>query len=293
MLYRVRKIKSKIEPYLFISPAFLLLLVIIAYPIYYVVQLSFFKWDLMTSPSFIGLKNYISFLMKPTTGRVMKATFIYWIGNVSITLILGFALALALNQKIRFRGFFRATSLVSWTLTAVVAGVTWRWMFAPQVGFLTYWVESLLGITPDFLINPNYALLLVIVVDAWRSFGYATIFILAGLQGIDKNILEAAKVDGVSTWGEFRYITLPLLSPSILVLLILLSMRALNMIDIIMVVTKGGPMRLTETLAFNMYQESLRYYNIGYGSAVGVFLLLINVVLAIFYFKLLKLDTGE
>jgi ABC-type sugar transport system permease subunit len=162
-------------------------------------------------------------------------------------------------------------ALVPWAISAVVAGVVWRWMLMPETGVITYLLGQA-GIVAEFLMHPVLALVSIVMVDAWRQVGYAAIFLLAGLQSIDPSLYEAASVDGASKWTAFRRITLPLLAPSLLVLLILLTIHALNTVDVILVVTGGGPARLTETLAFHMYKEALYYFNIGYGSS-GVDLL--------------------
>ena len=287
-----KKYGKQIEPYMFISPAFMILGFITLFPMIYVVYLSLYKIDLINPDVYIGLKNYTDFF-RPVSLQTVKVTILYLLGSLFFTMVPGFLLALALNQKIRFSAFFRSISIVPWTITAVVAGVCWRWILSPDIGFLSYYIEKIFSFRPDFLYNPNWALLLIIIVDSWRSLGYVAVFILAGLQGIDPSLLEAARVDGADYRKIFRYIMLPLLTPSILVLLILMSMRALNMVDVVLVVTGGGPMRLTETLALHMYKESMSYFNIGYSSAVAVILLIINLVLAVVYFRMLGEKGGQ
>lgn len=272
--------------YLFILPAVLVLAVMTLYPSLHLIRLSLTDWKLVGDPNFIGFRNFVAFFQLPASWRVLYVTVLFLFWDVLIVFGVGLAVALALNQQIRFRGFFRAAALIPWTVTAVVAGVVWRWMLLPEAGVVTYLLGQL-GLQVDFLLNPTMSLISIVLVDAWRTIGYAAVFLLAGLQSIDLSIYEAARVDGASAWGTFRRITLPLLAPSSLVLLILLTIHALNTVDVILVVTGGGPMRLTETTAFHMYKEALYYFNIGYGSAIAVFLLIANIGLAILYFRLL------
>lgn len=272
--------------YLFIMPAVLVLAVMTLYPSLHLIRLSLTDWKLVGDPNFIGLRNFVGFFQLPESWRVLYVTLLFLLWDVVVCFGVGLAVALALNQRIRFRGFFRAAVLIPWTVTAVVAGVVWRWMLLPEAGVLTYLLDRL-GLKVDFLLNPTMSLFSIILVDAWRTVGYAAVFLLAGLQSIDLSVYEAARVDGAGPWGTFRRITMPLLAPSSLVLLILLTIHALNTVDVVLVVTGGGPMRLTETTAFHMYKEALYYFNIGYGSAVSVLLLAANVGLAFLYFRLL------
>jgi ABC-type sugar transport system permease subunit len=280
------KLRRWVPGYLFILPAVIVLLVMTLYPSIHLLRLSLTDWKLVGEPHFIGLRNFFAFFQLPASWRVLYVTALFLIWDGIIVFGVGLAVALALHQKIRFRGFFRAAVLIPWTVTAVVAGVVWRWMLLPEAGVLTYFL-SRLNIEVEFLLNPTLSLLSIILVDAWRTIGYAAVFLLAGLQSIDPSIYEAARVDGAGGWANFRRITMPLLAPSSLVLLILLTIHALNTVDVILVVTGGGPMRLTETTAFHMYKEALYYFNVGYGSAVSVLLLVVNIVLAVLYFRLL------
>ena len=146
------------------------------------------------------------------------------------------ALALALNEPVRFRTFFRSTVVLPWALTAVVVGVMWRWILIPDIGIANYMLSGL-GINVSFFLNPVTAMATMILVEVWRSTGYGMILVLAGLQGIDGTLYEAARIDGAGYWRALHHITLPLLVPTLLVATILLSIRSVNLIDIPLVVT--------------------------------------------------------
>ena len=160
-------------------------------------------------------------------------------GSLALILVLGLALALALNEPVRFRTFYRSTVVLPWALTAVVVGVMWRWILLPDIGIVNYMLSGL-GINVSFFLSPGLALATMIVVEVWRSTGYGMILVLAGLQGIDGTLYEAARIDGAGFWRALRHITLPLLVPTLLVATILLSIRSVNLIDIPLVVTGGG-----------------------------------------------------
>jgi len=272
--------------YLFIAPAVLFLVALTVYPSLYLIGLSITDWKLTNEPAVVGLSNFVTFFEQSASWRVLYVTLLFLVLDVAVVLGLGLPLALALNGRLRWRGLFRAAALVPWAVSAVVAGVVWRWMLLPETGVLTHFLSQV-GIEAEFLLDPTMALVSIVLVDAWRQIGYAAIFLLAGLQSIDPVLYEAARVDGAGPLASFRYVTIPLLAPAGLVLLILLTIHALNTVDVVLVVTGGGPMRLTETMAFHMYKEALYYFNVGYGSAVSVLLLLANLLLAVLYFRLL------
>jgi ABC-type sugar transport system permease subunit len=280
------KLRRWAPGYLFILPALLFLLALTVYPSLYLIGLSVTDWKLTNVATFVGVKNFILFFQRPASWHVLYITGLFLFLDIIVIFGLGLPVALALNGRIRFRGFFRVVALVPWAVSAVVAGVVWRWMLLPGTGVLAYFLGRL-GMESEFLLDPTLALASIVLVDAWRQIGYAAVFLLAGLQSIDPVLYEAARVDGAGAFRTFRYITAPLLAPASLVLLILMTIHALNTVDVVLVVTGGGPMRLTETMAFHMYKEAFYYFNVGYGSAVSVLLLLVNLLLAILYFRLL------
>jgi len=235
----------------------------------------------------VGLQNYVDLLGDDLAIRALGNTVIFLVGSLALILILGLALALALNEPVRFRTFFRSTVVLPWALTAVVVGVMWRWILLPDIGIVNYMLSGL-GINVSFFLSPGLALATMIVVEVWRSTGYGMILVLAGLQGIDGTLYEAARIDGAGFWRALRYITLPLLVPTLLVATILLSIRSVNLIDIPLVVTGGGPARMTETLGLYMWKESFSFHHIGYGSAVAIVMLAINLMLTVLYIRSLS-----
>ena len=187
----------------------------------------------------------------------------------------------------RFRTFYRSTVVLPWALTAVVVGVMWRWMLIPDIGIVNYALSGL-GINVSFFLSPAAAMATMILVEVWRSTGYGMILVLAGLQGIEPSLYEAARIDGAGFWRALRHITLPLLVPTLLVATILLSIRSVNLIDIPLVVTGGGPARMTETLGLYMWKESFSFHHIGYGSAVAIVMFAINLALTVLYIRSLS-----
>ena len=274
-------------PYFLVAPAVLLVFALTIYPIIYVIGASFTDWNLTrTVTRNVGLQNYADLASDPLALRSLFNTGVFTVGSTSLILVLGLALALALNQPIRFRAFFRSAVILPWALTAVVVGVMWHWILIPDIGIVNYMLSGA-GINVSFFLDPSIALGTMTLVEVWRSTGYGMIILLAGLQGIDTTLYEAARIDGAGFWTSLRFITLPLLIPTILVAIILLSVRSINLIDIPLVVTGGGPARMTETLGLYMWKESFSFFHIGYGSSVAVVMFVLNLILTVFYIRAL------
>lgn len=291
--HRVTRLLSsdRVLPYLFVAPAVLLVFALTVYPTLYVLRTSFTDWNLMrTVTRAVGFQNYLDLATDELARRALFNTVLFLVGSLVIILALGLALALALNQPVRGRTIFRSAVVLPWALTAVVVGVMWRWILMPDIGIINYWLAGL-GVNIAFFLSPGAAMATMILVEVWRSTGYGMILVLAGLQGIDPALYEAARIDGAGFWRALRHITLPLLVPTLLVATILLSIRGVNLIDIPLVVTGGGPARLTETLGLYMWKESFAFHHIGYGSAVAIVMLAINLVLTVLYIRSLSRDS--
>ena len=279
---------DRVLPYFLVGPAVLLVFALTVYPTVYVLATSFTDWNLMrtvTKP--VGFRNYVDLAGDELAIRALVNTVLFLVGSLALILVLGLALALALNEPVRFRTFFRSTVVLPWALTAVVVGVMWRWMLIPDIGIVNYMLAGL-GINISFFLSPAAALATMVLVEVWRSTGYGMILVLAGLQGIEPSLYEAARIDCAGFWRALRHITLPLLVPTLLVATILLSIRSVNLIDIPLVVTGGGPARMTETLGLYMWKESFSFHHIGYGSAVAIVMFAINLVLTVFYIRSLS-----
>ena len=277
-------------PYLLVLPAAVLVFGWTVYPTIQVIRSSLTNWSLnRTRIDFIGLQNYIWLLTDRQFWLTLANTAIFSVGVLLLVLTLGFLLALALNEHLRFRALFRTSVILPWAITAVVTGVMWRWMLVPDIGIVSY-ALSQLGFHVPFLLDSKIAMGVLIVVEVWRSTGYSMILLLAGLQGIDPSLHEAAKVDGATYARYVRYVLLPLLTPTVLIVTILMSIRTVNLIDLVLVVTGGGPARQTETMGLFMWKESFQLYGVGYGSAIAVLMFAINLVMTYFYVKILMTD---
>ena len=220
----------------------------------------------------------------------MVHTFVYAAAALTCEFLLGLGLALLLNNQIRGRGFFRASLLVPMMLPTVVVGVVWRLMLNPNFGAVNETLKQF-GIDTESLTwtaSPKLALLSVIAVDVWQWTPFVFLVLLAGLQAIPQEPYEAALIDGSSRWQTFWHVTLPLLKPSILIVLLLRTMDLLRVFDQIFILTEGGPGFATETISLYIYRTAFRFFDFGYAAAMSFVLLALTNVISALYIKFLQ-----
>ncbi|MFL6596144.1 MAG: carbohydrate ABC transporter permease, partial [Chthoniobacterales bacterium] len=238
---------------LLISPAAAFVFCIALYPIVRVLWLSFFAQNLGTSlePKFVGIDNYVRLANDGHFFATVRTTLFFTLVSVAIELVLGLGFALLLNHEFRGRAIARAAMLVPWALPTAVLAWAWSWIFNDQFGVMNDFLHRVgLLVRPiAWLGTGSTALIAVIFADVWKTAPFVMIILLAGLQNIPGELHEAAAIDGASMWQHFRFITLPLLLPSIMVALLFRAIQSFGIFDLIFVMTGGGPGGATETLA--------------------------------------------
>ena len=280
-----RSTKQKLTPYLFVLPNVLVFAIFIIYPAFYGLYISFTKWDIISSPDFIGISNYINIFNNPQFLDTLKRTFIYVGFSVPIMFVLALTLAIGLDKKIRGRSAFRAIFYMPAMLSFIIIGVSWKWILGDNFGVLNYILEAI-GLQPiSWLTTPTLAFIVVILVTVWARAGYFMVIFLAGLQGISSIYYEAAEIDGASRWQKFRHITLPMLKPTSLVVLVLSTITVFKMFDLVIALTQGGPGRATTFLVQDIYLMAFERGNLGLASAMSVVLFVILSILTIIQFK--------
>jgi multiple sugar transport system permease protein len=287
-----RHTKEKWLSIAFLAPALVFLLLTNVYPLLYSLRLSFYSWNMMvplSQPRFVGLDNYTSLPSDPTFMISVQRTLIFVGAAVAIEFLLGMGLALLATSRVKAMGLIRTVLLVPLMMTPVVVGILWRTIYHPQYG-VTNWIIGLFGIPPQtWLGNPDQALPAVIAVEIWQQLPVVTFVLAAGIQSLPTDLYKAAEVDGSSRWQTFRYITLPLLKPVIVVILMLRIMDAFKIFDIIYMLTYGGPGRQTEVLSMLIYKQGLKYFQVGQAAAMSwVFLLAIFIISLYFIRQLLQ-----
>lgn len=240
---------------------------------------SFFKWSLGGDPKFIGIDNYVNLAQDGSFYTSIRNTLSFFVLTVPVLVVASLLLAMLLNQKLAGRRVMRTISIIPYVLIPSIVGIMWNWMFDNNFGLLNYYIKKLGGSPVFWLTDERFALIAVSIVVVWTYIGYDMILFLAGLQGIPKETYEAAEVDGASTFQVFWHITLPLLKPVTMMVSTLTLVNVVQLFDQIYVMTNGGPGTSTLTMVQYMYTSAFTNYELGYGSAIEVVILVLLMVL--------------
>lgn len=275
----------------FVTPAALVILLIVAYPLVRALWLSVHD-VVLTKPDeqpFVGLANYAYELTNPDFWAAIWRSIVFTISSTAIELVLGVGLALLMNQPLRLRWLLRGLVILPWALPTIVNALMWRWIYNAEYGALNAALvqTGLIDSYQQWLSNPATAMWMVVIADAWKMTPLVAILVLAALQGISRDQLEAARVDGAGALSTFRYVVLPLLTPTLLIVLVLRTMEAFKVFDIMWIMTGGGPANETQTIAIYAYQTAYRGYDFGRGAALGYLIALAIMILAALYLRLL------
>lgn len=238
---------------------------------------------------FIGLENYTDILSDPYFWASIGRTFYFMVVSIALELVLGIGTALLLNREFRGRAFVRSLVLIPWALPITIAAAMWLWIFNPTYGAFNSLLWQL-GIIDEYrlwLSTPLSAMHVVILADVWKVTPLVILLTLAALQTIPRELYEAGMIDGAGRWNSFWRITLPLLTPTILVTLVIRTMDAFKVFDIIYIMTSGGPSDGTKVISYLTYQEAFTYLNFGRGSALAYLMTLFIALMAFVYIKVL------
>jgi multiple sugar transport system permease protein len=280
---------------LWILPMIFFLVLFYLYPLLDVIRLSFTDASLIRGDYEYTLQSYSRLIRDPRTFHSLRITVIFALSNVVFQLIFGLLLALIFQagEERRLPGttIVRTVVLAAWIIPGVITGILWRTLLtSANYGVINYFIRSMGGETIPFLINPDYALLSVIVVNIWHGTAFSMLLQYAGLQRIPHELYEAARVDGASVLQSFRFITLPLLRPVLFINLVLISIYTFNAFDMILALTGGGPARMTEVLTINTHTQVFQFFQLGRGAGMAVTLLLINLVMTLVYFRAIEFE---
>ncbi len=279
--------------YALVAPVVIVLLAITAYPLFYNVWNSFHYADFFnpaTYATFAGLRNYADLFSAHQFLPALVRTLGFTVVSVAVETAIGLGIALALNKPFRGRGVVRAAVFIPWAVPTVVSAELWKTMFDPQSGFVNYILAHLhLPLaTTTWLDSTWTAWAAILVADAWRNTPFMAIVLLAGLQVIPQDIYEAAKIDGASAWQTFRRLTLPLLMPALMVALIFRTLSSFLIFDVVYIMTGGGPGTSTTVLSVLNYQAFLDDFNYGYGGAIAVAMVVMALIIASVYVRVLR-----
>jgi ABC-type sugar transport system permease subunit len=262
---------ARVAPYLYVLPALAALALWNYYPLVFLVDLSFHKLDASSPvPTWIGMANYRQLLTDPLFWRVLGNTAIYTFVTVPLSIALGLALAVALNQRLFGAGLLRTLFYTPVVLPTVAAATVALWIFNTNYGLANYLLE-LIGQPPvPWLTDSTPALWTIIAIGVWKTFGYFTLVYLAALQAVPQAVLEAARLDGAHPWDRFWSITWPLLRPTTWFATVIALILSFQSFDFINIMTQGGPSNSTNLLVFYIYQHGFEYFQLGFAAASAV-----------------------
>lgn len=275
-----RSVGRMVEPWLYISPALVILIVVLLVPLIVGIGYSFRRFTAFSS-EYVGLDQYRTMLHDPAFGQALFNTVWWTAGSLFFQFGLGLCLALLLNREFRGRQIVQAIVFLPWAVPSFLAGLTWAWLFNPVIGPLPHWMAAtgLQAQPRDILANPSTAMWGPIIANVWFGVPFFAITLLAALKSIPTDLYEAAQLDGAGAWQRFTRLTIPFLAPTIAITIMLRTIWIATFADLIFVMTGGGPAGSTNTVATYVYVSAFRAMDKGYASAVAVLLL----VLLIFY----------
>jgi trehalose/maltose transport system permease protein len=278
--------KERRLAYILVTPAVVIILAIALVPLLYAIWLSFQEIIINQSSSFVGLQNYGEMLQDPDFHSALINTTVFTVLSVSLELVAGMAIALALSRAFKGRGIARATALAPWAFPPAIAAVMWRLMFQDQVGggIVAYLIKSS-GIYTHPILGSDAALIgAAVLVDAWKTTPFMALLLLAGLQVIPQDVYEASKVDGATSWQQFWRVTLPLVRPAMLVALLFRTLDAWRVYDLLWVM---GNRQLNSLSVYVYNGVKISQLNFSLGNAAAVFVFLSSIAIAFVFIKVL------
>ncbi|TIQ57925.1 MAG: sugar ABC transporter permease [Mesorhizobium sp.] len=264
----------------FVVPALVVVGAVIVFPWAFTLWMSVNRWTLGQSRSFAGMENYLRLGSDPRFWESLVHTLTYTSLSVAAPMLLGTVAALIFDARFPLRGLLRGVFVMPMMATPVAVALVWTMMFHPQLGVLNY-LLSLVGIpAQEWIFNANTVIPSLVAVETWQWTPLVMLIVLGGLASVPREPFESAEIDGANAWQQFRYLTLPMIAPFLMIALIIRTIDALKSFDIIYAMTQGGPGTASETINIYLYNTAFSYYDIGYGSAMAVVFFIVIVALS-------------
>lgn len=282
-----RALMKNLTAYSFIAPNFIGFCVFTLVPMAIAIGLAFCNWDGVHDVEFVGIQNFADLLKDKTFKAAFINTIVYTAATVPLTLVCSLGLAMLLNQKVFGRNFFRTVSFFPYVASLVAVAAVWNMIFSPSMGPVNM-VLSALGVEnlPRWAAGKETAMITVILFSVWKNMGYYMVIFLAGLQGLNPSLAEAARLDGANKWQIFRHVTLPQLRPTTFLVVITLTIASFKVYDQMYMITQGGPGDATITLVYYIYNTAfVNTPKYGYASAIAMVLFVLVLIVTILQFK--------
>ena len=282
-----RKLRSQREKHeihvawLFLLPSLIGFLAVRLVPTVFTFVLSLFNWDLIGTPTFAGFSLFSKLFKDVQFGKVFSQTFLYVIGCLVCRLGFGLLLSSLFYKGLKGADVYKAIYFIPVVIPWAAASVVWSYLFAQDVGPINFLLNAFGIQSVPWLTNKNVAMISLIIVSSWKQLGYTTLLLLGGMTNIDSTLFEVCYLEGASPWQKFRYVTFPLLSPSILFVMITEVIYSFQIFDPIYIMTKGGPAGSTRTIGYYIYSNAFKRFDFGYAATLSTVLFAVIMILTI------------
>ena len=280
--------KKKVVPYLLVSPYIVHFFVFIAFPVVFSIVLTFHKWNIISPMEYTGFANYIRLFQDALFLKSILNTLIFLVIHIPLQIIVALFLAEVLNQKIHLRGFFRAAFFLPVVVSGVVVTILWQQLYGFDTGLLNKILVTLGFGKVGWLIDPKIAMPSIAIMATWKNVGLYIVLFLVGLQTVPKHYYEAADLEGATHWQKFFKITLPMINPTIFLVVILSTVGGFSLFIEPYVLTGGGPLNSTLSAVLYIYKQAFFYYHMGYSATLGLFFALIILSVVIIQKKFIE-----
>lgn len=278
-----------LEPYLYLLPTLIGLALFSAGAVAVSFLMSFTHWDIISSPEWIWLENYIILWQSDLFWEVVWNTVYFILLAVPLSVVASLALALAANTTLKGIVFFRTAYFLPVVSSMIAVALVWSWIYNPEYGLLNYLLDLFFGVRgPAWLDSTSWALPAMVIVTVWKGLGYSMVIFLAGLQNIPQELYHAATIDGAGVWKKFRHITLPMLSPTTFFVLVITLINSFQVFEQTYVLTKGGPANSTLTMSYYIYQNAFQFFQMGKAAALSYVLFAAIFVVTLIQFRIQK-----
>ncbi|MDP4116423.1 MAG: sugar ABC transporter permease [Bacteroidota bacterium] len=282
--------KTKLTPYLMILPYVIFFITFISFPVIFSFILMFHKWNIIAPMQFIGLSNFYHLFHDSLFFKSLLNTLIFLIVHIPLQIIIALFFAVMLNQKIRFIGFFRAAYFLPVIVSGVVVTILWQQLYGFESGMLNRFLSAFGIAKVGWLEDSNLAMMSIAIMATWKNVGLYIILFLAGLQTVPNYLYEAADLEGATSWQKFRYITLPMINPTVFMVVILSTIGGFSLFIEPYVMTGGGPLNSTLSAVLYIYKQGFFFYHMGYASTLGFFFAGIILVVIVIQKKFVERD---
>lgn len=274
--------KRNIASYLLVSPYVIHFLIFVAFPVIFSIVLTFHKWNIISPMEFTGLTNYEKLIHDRYFLKSLLNTGIFLIIHIPLQIGVALLLALALNEKMKFRAFFRGAFFLPVVVSGVVVTIMWQQIFALETGILNRMLLSIGLDRVGWITDPNWAMPSIAIMATWKNVGLYVILFLVGLQSVPRHYYEAASLEGANRWQQFWHITLPAINPTFFMVVILSTIGGFSLFIEPYIMTNGGPLNSTLSAVLYIYKQGFFYYHMGYAATLGLtFAFLILIVVAL------------